>query len=114
MQTNRRPDLTPEDIASLSVEMRCCYFICPWNSTVDITTPEDWAADHGFARYYVGETTFDESVLIAMQTVSALTEFVKDVVADKDVIIRCLESDMNTNFEDMDDAHERYMAAPPE
>ncbi len=49
-----------------------------------------------------------------MQTVSALTEFVKDVVADKDVIIRCLESDMNTNFEDMDDAHERYMAAPPE
>ena len=114
MPTKHWVDIPPEDIAALSIEMRCCYFIYPWNNGVDFTTPEEWADGHGFARFYVGKTTFDKSVYMATQEVDALIEFVKDVVADRDVIIRCLESDMNTDFEAMDDVHEMYMAAPPE
>ena len=44
-------DLTKSEINALSFEMRCCWFICPWNIYMDGTTVDEWAEQVGHMAY---------------------------------------------------------------
>ena len=48
---NKHRDLTDAEIANLSLEMRCCYFLHPWNVSMTGTTIAEWADQIGFMRY---------------------------------------------------------------
>jgi len=48
---NKHRNLTDAEIANLSLEMRCCYFLHPWNVSMTGTTIAEWADQIGFMRY---------------------------------------------------------------
>ena len=48
---NKHRDLTEAEIANLSLEMRCCYFLHPWNVSMTGTTIAEWADQVGFAEH---------------------------------------------------------------
>ena len=116
MTTEYRANLAPEDVAALSIEMRCCYLLNPWNNSMTATTVEGWAHDMRFYVYGDSDTSFEDQVQMAVDSANELIEFVKDVVADRDEIIACLEAKLKgkADFEEMVDARERYLSQYPE
>ncbi|RJS70834.1 hypothetical protein CW696_05295 [ANME-2 cluster archaeon] len=66
---NKHRDLTDAEIANLSLEMRCCYFLHPWNVSMTGTTIAEWADQIGFMRR--------DSVSDAISEAEDLVSFVK-------------------------------------
>lgn len=71
-------DLTKEEIAALSLEMRCCYFLYPWNNSMRATTVIGWARNIGFCAYCMDDTLYSQSVATAEREANELIEFVKE------------------------------------
>lgn len=68
---------TLEEINGFSLEMRCCYFLMPFNKKIAPTTVEEWAAEVGFLLHD-GEGCFYEGARKhAIEDANALIGFVK-------------------------------------
>jgi len=50
-KSGKYDDLTEDQIRALSIEMRCCFFLQPWNTLINPTSPEEWADGIGYFRY---------------------------------------------------------------
>ena len=44
-------DLTELEVEALPLEMRCCWFVCPWNVSMIGTTVQEWAEQVGYMAY---------------------------------------------------------------
>lgn len=44
-------DLTREQINALSPDLRCCFYLQPWNSNASIQTIRDWADVIGWLAF---------------------------------------------------------------
>ena len=62
-------DLTEAEIADLPLEMRCCYFLYPWNMGMTGASVEEWADQIGFMRH--------DSVIDAISEAEDLILFVR-------------------------------------
>jgi len=77
IKMNRR-DLTNKEISDLSLEMRCCYFLYPWNHSMTITTVQGWAEHIGFVGYDTETSTILSATRTAIHEANELIAFVKD------------------------------------
>lgn len=75
--------LNEEEIQSLSLEMRVCYMLQPWNNVVELETPEEWAREVGFFNYKKGAVSNNDPVAInkAIDDVNYHIGFVKRFIA---------------------------------
>ena len=71
-------NLTKEEIANLSLEMRCCYFLYPWNNSMTGTTVEEWAERIGFVGYNTETSTIQSDTRTAIHEANELIALVKD------------------------------------
>lgn len=72
-------DLTEEEIANLTLEMRCCYFLYPWNKGMTGMTVEEWAEQLGFTKFASDSVPVKYATCIAVEQANKLIEFVKEM-----------------------------------
>jgi len=109
--TTMYDELSPEEIGNLSLEMRCCYYIYPWNKLMTGTTVGGWANQLGFAGYGVHDTVFEDQVSMAIDDANKLISFVKGSLLD---IYDIGDVDPDAGIEEMQEAHEMMMSNPSE
>lgn len=76
-------DLTEEEIANLSIEMRCCYFLHPWNKRMTGTTVEEWARQLGFTMFTTDSIPVGQGIHTAIKQATELVKFVKNITTVK-------------------------------
>jgi len=65
-------------VNDLSLEMKVCYFLQPWNSTETPRTVEEWAKEVGFSKYKEESVHSDLSAIeTAIKDATYYIEFVK-------------------------------------
>ena len=72
-------DLTEEEIANLALEIRCCYFLHPWNQGMTGTTVEEWAEQLGFTKFASDSVPVKYATRIAIEQANKLIRFVKEM-----------------------------------
>ncbi|MGF9890764.1 hypothetical protein ABEX78_19120 [Priestia megaterium] len=76
----RLNNLKPGD---LSLEMKVCYFLQPWNDNSIPNTVEEWAEEVGFCKYKEQETSdsINSAIEKAINDATYYIEFIKKHVA---------------------------------
>ena len=77
-------DLTSKEYENLTLELKCCFFLKPWNTSAEINTVEDWV-NLFYAKYEPDgnyEEELSEEMLIHLKNVwrnevNSLIAFVK-------------------------------------
>lgn len=44
-------DLTAEQVAALPLELRCCFYLMPWNNAAEFRTVKEWADELGWYAF---------------------------------------------------------------
>lgn len=66
-----------EEIEAFSLEMRCCFFVQPFNKSILPKTVEEWATEVGWLQFDIDGCFYDCAVRQAIKEASRLIEFVK-------------------------------------
>lgn len=70
-------------ISDLSLEMKVCYFLQPWNDNNIPNTVEEWAEEVGFCKYKEQENlgSINNAIEKAISDATYYIEFIKKHVA---------------------------------
>ena len=75
-QYREQVKLSDEEISKLSLELKICYLVVPWNSLFKIETVEEWAEQVGVV-WLVPEVGIDKAKEAAIEYIDHILEFYK-------------------------------------
>ena len=70
------PGYTIDQINSFSLEIRCCYYLTPFNTRFMPRTIEEWAANVGYLKHEVDGTTGANAIREAINEAKTLSIFI--------------------------------------
>ncbi len=79
------PDLTPEEIRALPLDLRCCFYIMPWNKGFSPKTIREWAIEHGGPLLFPEEDNLVLAADFAEKEARRLFEFVTMILKEQGV-----------------------------
>lgn len=76
-EISRYRELTDDEINALPLDLRCCWYLQPWNANAKHTTVKGWAKGLGAMRYWGEHITSQQAIRLAEAEAVALIAFVK-------------------------------------
>ena len=78
-------DLTPAEVAALPLELRCCWFYMPWNTSLSPRDIDEWAEQIGWYAFQHDVETQQEQnpVEAAKNEAGRLLAFVSQLLSEE-------------------------------